>query len=99
MHYSKLEFIVQRRKKKVFTERKHFGIKYNRGTNKDKGESKGKRSKEINNTKKQNSKLKRIIKALKKKVQAFEDESGDESEGNARDQFDEKESKKKNSMK
>eukprot|EP00957_Ditylum_brightwellii_P156101 11882065-Ditylum_brightwellii.AAC.1 len=39
---------------KVFTERKRLGIKYNRGVNKDKGESKGKSSKKIDKIKKQN---------------------------------------------
>ena len=66
-------------KAKVFNERKRLGIKYSRGVNKDKGERKGKSSKEIDKVKKQNSKLKRTIKALKKKVQFSEDVSDDDN--------------------
>ena len=87
--------LSREKKEKVFTKRKCLGIKCNRGANKDKGESKVKSSKEIDKIKKQNSELKRTIKALKKKVQFSEDGSGDESEGDAGDQFGGKESKKK----
>eukprot|EP00957_Ditylum_brightwellii_P177058 13488085-Ditylum_brightwellii.AAC.1 len=60
--------LLREEKAKVFAERKHLGIKYNKGATKDKGESKGKSSKEIDKIEKKNSKLKMIIKALKKKV-------------------------------